>query len=63
MNVENHLRVIWHLARRYAGESMLSGAEYFFLKGSFEREACAMAYKTYVDIVDARERELGGFDP
>lgn len=58
-----NFKKFWNSLRCIAGEWALSEIVHVFPKATFERHAAAMAYKTYVDLLVARERELGGSDP
>ena len=54
---------IWTCVRCVAGEWILRNVVHIFPRKTFQRRACKKAYKTYIKIVEAREKELGGFDP
>jgi hypothetical protein len=61
--IKTHLKRSWDFARCCAAEWFLSNLIQIFPKTTFERHACEEAYKTYTKTIDARERNLGGFDP
>jgi hypothetical protein len=58
-----HLIGIWTFVRCVAGEWILRNVVHIFPRATFQRRACKKAYRTYIETVDEREKELGGFDP
>jgi Na+/glutamate symporter len=57
---DTQLVKIWTFVRCLAGEWILRNVVQVFPRTTFQRRACNRAY---IKIVEAREKELGGFDP